>query len=277
MEDQEGGLAAPEEERPPVKKKPDRKSHLTVLIMGSVGKVRSFQISSGMVLWGGIFLVGYIIFSLFTINSYVQLRRANKSQAETIGQMETDNSGNKRTLLRSKQHIALLEDYIRNLEGREPGMAPGKGLMSQEGEARPASEIGGKDKTSGEKSSPAPAKVDIADMVIQREGSRLLVSFKLVNANPEEAPVGGYIHILAMNKPSDPPKEWTHPQVKIENGKPVNHRQGQIFLIHRFKQLQGKINLGSTSESPSTIRVLVYDQTGLLMLEKEFEVRHAAS
>ena len=118
--------------------------------------------------------------------------------------------------------------------------------------------------------------VDIADMVIQREGSRLVVNFKLVNMHPEETAVGGYVHIIAINRQSDPPKEWSYPQEKLEDGKPANYRAGQIFLIHRFKQIQGKFNLGSSAESPSLIRFLVYDQPGALILEKDFEVRHAA-
>jgi hypothetical protein len=77
---------------------------------------------------------------------------------------------------------------------------------------------------------------------------------------------------LARGKLSDPPKEWAYPLGKAVNGFPENYRNGQVFTIQRFKPIQGRFNLGQSLESPSSVRVLIYDQSGAIMLQKDFEV-----
>jgi len=100
----------------------------------------------------------------------------------------------------------------------------------------------------------------------------MLVSFRLVNTQPGDSSVGGYLHILAKGKQSDPPKEWAYPPEKVANGYPENYRNGQVFTIQRFKPIQGRFNLGQSLESPSSVRVLIYDQSGAIILQKDFEV-----
>lgn len=266
MEDQKRGLAAPEEARPPVAAKARRKRRLTVMIMASVGKVRSFQISTRFVLWAILFFVAYILVSLYTINSYIRLRQSSDKQSEKARQMEEEATAYKKNLLRSRQHVALLEDYIRRMEsGTEPASSSAKEPSPEEaaraGKSRPPAAVG---------------LVDVIDMVIQKEGARISASFKLVNTQPGEGAVGGYVHLIAVDRRTTPPREWTHPPEKLEKGLPVNYRNGQIFLINRFKQIQTRFNLSSAAESPNVLRLLVYDQAGDIILQREFEVGHSS-
>jgi hypothetical protein len=128
----------------------------------------------------------------------------------------------------------------------------------------------------GRSRTPATALVDVMDMVIQKEGSRITANFKLVNTQPGEGAVGGYVHLIAVDRRTTPPREWTYPPEKLDKGLPVNYRNGQIFLITRFKQIQSRFNLGSASESPGVLRLLVYDQAGDIILQREFEVGPAS-
>ena len=265
MEDQKGGLAAPEEARPPVAAKAGRKRRLTVMIMASVGKVRSFQISRRFVFWGILFFVAYILVSVYTINSYIQLRQSSDKQTEKARQMEEEASAYKKNLLRSRQHVALLEDYIRRMESGTDQAPISAKEPSHEEVPKP-----GKTRVPT-----AAGLVDVMDMVIQKEGARIMASFKLVNTQPGEGAVGGYVHLIAVDRKATPSREWTYPPEKLEKGLPVNYRNGQIFLINRFKQIQARFNLGSASESASVLRLLVYDQAGDIILQKEFEVGHA--
>jgi len=57
---------------------------------------------------------------------------------------------------------------------------------------------------------------------------------------------------------------------------PVNYRKGQIFLIQKFKQIRARLNLGAPSESPSSLKVLVYDQSGEIILGKETDIAQAS-
>jgi hypothetical protein len=124
----------------------------------------------------------------------------------------------------------------------------------------------------GEKVLKGQDAVSIEDLVIQKQGSRMLVRFKLVNMQPGDSTVGGFLHILARGKQSDAPKEWAYPQGKVVNGFPENYRNGQVFTIQRFKPIQGRFNLGQSLETPSSVRVLIYDPSGAIVLQKDFEV-----
>ena len=87
--------------------------------------------------------------------------------------------------------------------------------------------------------------------------------------------MGGYVYIMAKNQQSPPRQEWTYPQVKLVNGIPETFKRGQVFLIQRFKPIQGKLTVGSGQDAPTILEILVYDQTGNIMLHKDFEIDYA--
>lgn len=275
MEDQKGGVATPEERRPPLKRKDDRKKRLTVMIMGEVGKIRSFQLSSRLLFWGTFFMTVYILVSLFAVNLYLELRRTGINQREEISRLEAENASNVRRLLKSRQHVALLEDYVRRTEGEtEESLSPAKTTSTSEGSGTGTSS--GIRKTGQEKPARDSTIVDVVDLAVQREGARMTVNFKLVNTQQGDTAAGGYVHLIARDGKSSPPKEWPYPQEKLEKGIPANYRKGHVFYIQRFKQITARFNLGSSSESPTIIKVLVYDQAGELILEKAMEVGHGS-
>ncbi|MFX0202644.1 MAG: hypothetical protein ACFFCW_41605, partial [Candidatus Hodarchaeota archaeon] len=72
-------------------------------------------------------------------------------------------------------------------------------------------------------------------------------------------------------------KFWSYPKEILKNGLPHNYKKGELFIIKRFKPIHGRIDLGSPDETPSIIRVLVYDQSGALILKKEFAVGNELS
>ena len=103
----------------------------------------------------------------------------------------------------------------------------------------------------------------------------MTVVFNLVNVHEDKKSVNGYVHMIAMNKESDPPQLWTYPKVALRNGIPIDYRRGQLFLIKRFKTIRGEYFFSSSKEFPSSMKVLVYDQSGKVILQKEFEVENA--
>lgn len=259
-----------EQEIPPAKKKPYHDIHLTVMIIRGAGKVRSFKISSRIVFWATIFFLIYIPTSIFVINMFFELHHECIIQSEMIKRLESDLSESKKILYKSKQYIAFLEDNIPNFAERqeqESTALKGKNLLT----SNTARSEGDLSINEDKKNKPTQV-VDIQDMVIQKDGSTMTIDFNVVNIQPGENAVGGYIHIIGRDKESDPPQVWTCPKEKLRNGLPLNYRRGHRFLIERFKPIHGKFNLISSSEPPSTIKVLVYDQSGMLILEKEFEV-----
>ena len=276
MENQKRGMASPGPITPNVKGKAHHPRYLTITVMRSVGKMRSFEISRRLILLTTVFFIAFILISLFVINRYFYLRRQNTMQSERIALLQEDLSNRRKLLNRSQKHLALLEDYIHNIEAqRELESEPEPPTSKKEAKKEIATS---RSQPPKEKPSKEILKkvIDVTDVVIQKQGSRMTVDFKLVNVNPGEDAVGGYIHIIARNDKAGKLQEWTYPHQKLKNGLPVNFRRGLLFLIQRFKPIQGKFNLANSTESPSSVKVLVYNQSGEIILEKDFEVSNAS-
>ena len=254
---------------PPVRKKRTHERSFTIMVMGRVGKVRSFKISRRLFFWAALFFAAYVPLSVYLVNRYFELRNAAVAQRETIELLERDLLRSTNALSRSKEHIVFLEDYILQMEkpaeqAAEPAKSPDK---RPEAVARKPAEATGQEQNE--------QTVSIEDLVVEKQGGKLVVNFKLVNLLPGDASVGGYVYILAKTQGSPPRPEWTYPQAKLVNGIPENFKRGQLFLIQRFKPIQGKITVGSGQDAPTILEILVYDQTGNIMLHKDFEIDHA--
>jgi hypothetical protein len=266
MEDQRRRMEDSGPRVPPVRKKPRRSLPFTIMVMGKTGKVRSFGISRRLLFWAALFLLAYLPLSVLAINRYLELRRSHLVQAETMTFLEKDLEEHRKALVRSNQHTAFLQDYVRHLEQTS------EQVMESSKPEKPAAKRA--ETGPGEKAPRGQEIVNIEELAIQKQGSRMLVSFRLVNLQPGDSTVGGYLHIMARGKQSDSPKEWAYPQGKVVNGFPENYRNGQVFTIQRFKPIQGRFNLGQSLESPSSVRVLIYDQAGAIILQKDFEVSY---
>jgi uncharacterized coiled-coil protein SlyX len=234
------------------------------MVAGRTGKVRSFGISPRLLFWAALFLLVYLPLSVVAINRYLELQRSHAAQSDTLNRLEQEVATQRKTIARTQQQLAFFQDYVLQLEG-----ANEQSTESSKPE-KPVTKRG--EAGAGEKVYKAQERVRIEDVTIQRQGSRMLVGFKVVNLQPGDSAVGGYLHILARAKQSDPPKEWAYPPGKVVNGFPENYRTGQVFTIQRFKPIQGRFNLGQSLESPTSVRVLIYDQAGAIILQKDFEV-----
>ena len=281
MENKERGMAPNTPEIPDIKESSHNGNRLTIMVMRSVGQVRSFKISSKLVIGASIFFVLYIVTSIYIINDYVELRRKSRIHSDRIEVLKTQEWKTRKSHQRLKERIVLLEDYIKTLEKREEQPPQQAEIKSNEDiiVEKPVEE------------EPEPVKpvtidavpeeqaadlVDVKDMVIQKEGGAMLVNFKLVNMQPGETAVKGYIHILGKGKSEDSPEEWTYPKQELQNGMPRNYKRGQFFLIQRFKPIHGKFMLYDEDKTPSVVKVLVYDRSGATILDKEFEVKNVS-
>lgn len=195
LEDQEKRMDTAEHKIRPVKGKPSHESRLAVIIIRSVGEVRSFKISSRIVLGATIFFLIYIPTSIFVINSFFELHHENIIQSKKIRRLERDLSRNKRVLHKSRQYIACLEDDIRNLtEQQEEESAHLKGKSLQ---TRNAARGVGKVSSNEDKEDKITRVVNIQVMVIQKDGSTMTIKFNVVNIHPGENAVGGMSTSLA--------------------------------------------------------------------------------
>lgn len=277
MEDQERDVASPANGAHKLKGKTSRPSDLTVMILGKVGKSRSFKISSRIFFWACLFFVAYIITSVLVFNGYFSELRSKRSQQGFLDQLQREIKDTKKELHISKQHLVLLEKAVYEMSASLE--KPAKTAIPETTvpkKSKPEVETAFTEKI--EKASQASVYdiVDIKDLETRREETMLKVNFKLVNVHQDESPVSGYVHIIAMNKDAHPPQLWTYPKVTLKNGLPVNYKRGQLFFIKRFKTIRGEYYIDSETEYPSAVKVVVYDHPGTLIFQKEFEVKNAS-
>jgi hypothetical protein len=247
------------------------------MVMGRVGKVRSFKVSPRVLFWTFLFLLVYLPVSVLVVNHWVELRRDVKVQEQEIDRLGLELARAERTLFKFQQHVTLLESYIDSMEsGREQ---PEAVRASEETEPRVEEEP----PQSQEEEEAAPSEpavrglVGVEQMAIEREEDAVQVSFNLTNIAEGEEPVSGYVHILASGKENGSPWWDVYPRGEVaEDGVPESYRLGLPFIIQRFKPIQGRFSPGPGRGLPDAIRVVVYDDTGRLIYNEAFEVEHAS-
>ena len=262
---------------PSIKDKTPQEDTITIMIMRSIGRVRSFKISPPFLYLGAIFILLNITATIYFGNRFFDLRRTKARQSEKIKELEAETSKSVKTIQRNEQHMAILEEYIRNLESpKDQQVSSNKSIFLRREPSTPAQEPakGPENNPSNTPSAETPSTqiVDIKDLDIKKEGSELTVNFRVVNLRELDNPIGGYIHMIAVGKDGYSPSAWTFPNEELRDGLPVDFRRGQLFLIQRYKPIEGNFYLPTTADPPSSVKVLVYNQTGILLLEKEFEV-----
>jgi len=225
-----------------------RKWDLTIMIFKQVGKVREFTISSVLILCASLFFLFYIVATVYFTNKYFDTRRANKVQADQIAKLSREVLKATQSLERSKRHIALLEDYID--EGKAQGFESESKVDDTE----------------------LPEVLGTEDLKVGRGGSTVDVTFRIVNRQPNEGPIEGYIFVLARIKDSDQPQPWVYPRSPLKEGLPVDYRNGHRFFIYNFISISSEVRLGEWIDGPLLLEILVYDRDGTLILRKVAEV-----
>ena len=226
-----------------------RRERLTIMIFRKVGKVRTFKISFHLVAWAFVFFLFYIVATIFLVNKYFDVCRLSKTKEAKIAELSRELVKTTKGLERSMQHIALLDDYIKEKEEQGPKpMAPADYAESTQ-----------------------PKLVDIDELTVRRDRSTINVDFRIVNTQVNEEPIGGYIFVIARIKDSDKGEVWVYPSSLLKDGTPVNYRSGQRFFIQRFKSVSSKYTLSRLVNRTLILEILVYDRNGEIILKKIIE------
>ncbi len=250
MEDQDRDMGPHKEREKEISRPSKDKKLLTIMIFKEVGKVRRFVISSRLVLLASLFLLLYIVATIYITNKFFYIYGENKILADENAELSKELIKTKKSLERSEQHIALLDDYIN--EGKELSKEPEPPINYTE--------------------SPSPKIVDIDEIKVKRDISMINVTFRIINRQSNKEPIGGYIFVLASPKDSDQSEVWVYPSTPLKDGLPVNYRKGLRFLIQRFKTIRTQYTLSRSINEPIVLRILVYNRDGLLILKKVVEV-----
>lgn len=254
---------------PPVKGGKKEKKEFTIMIMRSVGKIRSFKISLRILLITAIFLFLYILTSLYILNDYFNIRSKHKALTKKMDTLEENLRSYQEELHDTNLYVASLEDYLKNNKER-PAKSDGdeKQDIDQPASDKPAQRVD--TETTAEKN--ILNMVEIWDLEFNKSDENLILDFKLANGKSEGDAAEGYIHIIAMDANKECPQTWNNTRDRLTECTPVNYRLGQQFLIQRFRAYNKTFNPDSESELPSFIKILAYDRSGHILIEKEFPV-----
>ena len=265
---------------PPVKKeklqKGRRPSDFHIMISKGMGKVRSFSLSSRILFMSALFFVLYIIASIFVFHGYFDKLRETEDQSQKIQRLYTQLESTRMALYRSQQRLVLYEGHghqDKSSDESSPNAVGNAETTAYDSNLAASIEAAEGSEPQSEAQS-VEAKVEIQDFATQREEERLTVSFKITKTEESEEPLRGYIHIIATDKEADPPQWWTYPKVELQDGLPIDYKRGLLFIIKHFRTIKGECLLDSNTASPLLLKILVYNQTGQLMLQEEFEVNN---
>lgn len=250
MENPERDMAPGRKGEEEIRRRSKNKERLSIMIFKKAGKVRTFKISSSLILLASLFLLFYIVATIFLTNAYFDIHRINKIQADKIDELSRELIKTTKNFERSKQHIALLDDYIR--EEKDQSQEPTSAIDYTEASF--------------------PKLVDIDELKVKRDESKINIDFRIVNRKLNEEPIGGYIFVLASVKDLAQSEVWVYPNSLLKNGLPINYRNGQRFLIQRFKSISSKYTISKLTNKPLILKILVYDRNGTLILKKVVEV-----
>jgi len=269
LEDKKGDMGSYRRRIRAVRDHSGDSSKLTIMAVRGVGKVRTCKISPRLLLWSALFFVLYLITSVFITNDYFYLRRDHREQVARLKKLEQRMVGTERSLYQAKQRLALLREYIQRLEQTPTVPEKTKDPGPRVKEEAPAENV-----FSLSEHAKTDATVEVKELRVEQEGSKLIVEFRLYNIRTDDQPVRGYVHMIAMDKRSAPPHVWTFPRVTLRQGVPVDFRRGQRFFINNFKSIHGEYYLARPGPAPSAMNILVYNDSGDLIFQKGFELKN---
>ncbi|MBW2353308.1 MAG: hypothetical protein JRF51_08800 [Deltaproteobacteria bacterium] len=260
-----------------LKRKPERTekgsshSFFSVMVLRGLGRVRTFNISSRLLIGAGVAVGLYTVLSLVAIFHYFGDLGTRGDRLDLLAQLEHEIEVTKKKLYGARQRLKFLEDYVGGAEGKdgkqterpgpemtEPAPVEGK---SREKNLKPA-----------ERGGPSGPVVGVRNLTTRKTGNRLSVKFRLVKVKPDGNQTTGYIFMIASDTASDPPRLWSHPRTTLKNGEPVDYKQGQVFKVRNYRTIRGKYSFDSETETPSLLTILVYDESGRLTLRKRFPI-----
>ena len=250
MEDSERNMASGSRGKKGLRGRSQRTEPLTIMVVKRSGMVWTGKVSFRLLLAATVFFVCYIIGALFLTHEYFDLYRAGREKAAERAELTEALATTQKSLERAEQQIALLSAYIR--EKREQSIES----AAESNEHEPA----------------FPDLIDIGQVKVARENSRLVVTFKIINTRETDEQISGHIFVLARLKGTDHSEVLVYPNSPLKDGLPVNYRQGQRFVIQRFKLVESKYTLSNPLKAPLILKILVYDDEGTLILNRTVEV-----
>jgi len=231
--------------------------------MHGLGQVRRTHVSGRLLFSIAVFMLIYIIASLFIVNDYVGLRGKNQD-------LSRENSKLARLVKKYKIQSQLDRQYP--LLAKELNQAD-RLALSMNTKSSPEDEIIAENKTEkGQKIQAVktpPVSVTTLKLTTDTKQRIVNFSFNLKKTSADRGLVSGYMIIVLANSKANPPILSPFPaSVKLNGSEPVNYRQGQLFAIRHGKTVKGVIKKINNPEGFDKAIVFAYSPKGELLLRE---------
>jgi len=250
----------------PKKTKAPELKNVTVIASKGLGRVWHFNINFFSLLGILTVLVLYLAFSFMLLFWYF----GEHHQENLLATLEKDFQETQKALYQAKQRLKFLQNYID--PSKIPADSPKEAVKSQSPPSPNKEAPMGIESKITAASGIQTSIVSIKDLKIDRRENSLSVNFKLARSSSGRSPIRGYIFIIAVDQSTDPPRFWPSPKAAFENGTPINPNKGQAFKIRNFRLIRVRWSFASAEKTPSLLRILVYDQSGGLLLKEDYSL-----
>lgn len=242
-----------------LKKRIPDSDRVTVMFIKGAKKLRSFSISAPFLFGGLLFFALYVALSILFINLYFSEITAGRSQSRHLIQLEEEMNDTREALEEARGRL-------RELDARISGEAENSEQAARYGET----EAGDWPSVGQEKKwvKQGGSSLDVQRFSARRDHQQLRIHFRLVNIDPDNRSISGYVIMIALNS-EKPPRYWTYPRLSLKNGLPVDFEGGEYFKIRNYRTVRGRYVIENDDSPPTSIRILAYNESGLLMMKKE--------
>jgi len=228
----------------------------------TLGHIRGILIFLSLIL-AAVFSAGVFLFYLYHASARraVDLENALIASEQRIAPLRNEKDILMARLVVAEEKIEMLQSNPRSMPVEEQAKAPEKSS-----DATPAATL---EPSLQQNSRP---RVDVEEFEIQHfpEKAAIEVKFRLVNENKKAGPVSGYIFVLIRKSQEDDQDSIVLPKTRFDSGKPQVLNAGRYFMISRFTLIRLKTAFHGDAEQYNYVTVLIFSQTGDLLLEKNF-------
>lgn len=261
---------------------------LHIIFMRRFGRTRTARVSPRYLVIFAIFVIAYLVLSLFLINNYSKLSHENellKNRNDKLAQkvkeyrVKGEFASQYRDLVEELKRAENDIDSTVEEEAKTP--APAQSEDQALVEKVETVEADGSDQA---KENPPLVKKDdpihVSGLVLEPrpESNSIQFSFNLRKVDTKLDMVSGYMIIVLENRKLFPPVAAPFPaSVKLSNGEPVNYRRGQQFKIRFGKIIKASLSEIQNPTQYNAATVYAYSSSGDLIMKDTIFVNNSGN
>ena len=254
-----------------VEKKIVSSSRLNILIFKRFGKVWSFSISSRILLGAVIFFIVFSLGSIYIVKCYVELIFQSSNTSKELISVKKELKKTKLGFNHAELQIQLLQNAVNDLSSR-PVKQVEKDTKKNKRDKKKAQKATAK--SSKKKADLSPEYyLTIKNAMILKKDNTLKINFHLFNLSKKKK-IKCYLHLIAFGKDNKTIRYLSDSAKKLHNGYPKDYKLSQTTVVKKYTTITREFPFKNIDTLINSLKVVIYSQSGSLILEKEFEIKN---